>query len=165
MAYNQGYYGPLVTSYSQLGVTATAATLATLGSYSTVWGVNDTYQQYPFQVRDYLDQLYDNPAPMTGVVPDNHVVFRVAGLGSLFAAVFQTLAYVDASSQYVSISQAQALSAFDSAAAQTGLASTGTLDLSNAAQRVQIFTLLEQAIGTLESTLGTDFTATTLTAL
>ena len=165
VAYNQGYYGPLVTQYSQQGVTATAATVATLGSYSTVWGVNDTYQQYPFQVRDYLDQLYDNPAPMGGAAPDNHVVFRVAGLEGVFASVFQTLAYVDASKQYVSISPAQAQAAFDAAVAQIGVAAGGTLDLSTASQRAQIFTLLEQAIGALESSLGTDFTATTLTAL
>jgi hypothetical protein len=166
VAYNQGYYGPLVTSYSQLGATATAATVATVDGYGMAWGVNDTYQQYPYQVRDYLDQLYDNPAPMTGIVPDNHVVFRVSGLGSIFASVFQTLAYVDAaSSQYGFISAAQANAAFDAALIATGTSSAGTLDLSNAAQRAQIFALLEQAIATLETNLGTDFTATTLVGL
>jgi hypothetical protein len=166
VAYNQGYYGPLVTSYSQLGASATAATVTTVDSYSMAWGVNDTYQQYPFQVRYYLDQLYDNPAPMTGTVPDNHVVFRVGGLGSVFASVFQTLAYVDASSsQYGYITAAQANAAFDAALTATGTSSAGTLDLSNAAQRAQIFALLEQAIATLETNLGTDFTATTLVGL
>jgi hypothetical protein len=165
VAYNQGYYSTLVTSYSQQGETATAATLATLASYSTVWGVDDTYQQYPFQVRDYLDQLYDNPAPMTGVVPDNHVVLRVSWLGGIFASVFQTLAYVDASAQYVNISPAQASAAWGAAVTKTGIAATSTLDVSNAAQRAQLFTLLEQAVATLESNLGTDFTATTTTGL
>jgi hypothetical protein len=164
VAYNQGYYGPLVTRYSQEGATATAATLTALGGYGTVWGVNDTYEQYPFQVRYYLDELYDNPAPMTGVVPDNHVVFAVAGLGAVFARVFETLAYVDATSHYGFISPAQATAAFDAARTQAGVTGA-TLDLSNAPQRAQLFTLLEDAIATLESNLHTDFTATTLTGL
>jgi hypothetical protein len=165
VAYNQGYYGPLVTSYSQQGAAATEADVATLDSYGAVWGVDDTYQQYPFQVRYYLDQLYDNPAPKTGVVPDNHLVFRVAGLGAVFSAVFQTLAYVDPASQYVYISAAQADAAYDAALARTGIASTVTLDLGNATQRAQVFALLEQAISTLEANLHTDFTATTLAGL
>lgn len=165
VAYNQGYYGPLVTSYSQQGATATVSTVGTIDGYATVWGVNDTYKQYPYQVRYYLDQLYDNPAPMTGVVPDNHLVFVVADLGTIFASVFQTLAYVDATSTYAFITQSQATAAFDAAMAQTGTSSSATLDLSNAAQRAQMFALLEQAITTLETDLGTDFSATTLTAL
>jgi hypothetical protein len=164
VAYNQGYYGPLVTSYSRKGATATAATIASVNDYGSVWGVSDTYQQYPYQVRAYLDELYDNPAPKTGAVPDNHVVFRVAGLGTIFEAVFQKLAYVDASAGYVFISQAQASAAFAAAVAKTGVAGD-TLDLSNAGQRAQIFTLLGAAIATLETSVGTDFTATTLTAL
>jgi len=165
VAYNQGYYGPLVTSYSQEGAAATAATLATVDSYSSVWGVNDTYQQYPFQVRYYLDQLYDNPAPMTGVVPDNHVVFAVTALRGIFASCFETLAYVDAASTYAFITEAQATAAFDAATASAGVPSTGTLDVSNAAERAQIFTVIEQAIGGLETSLGTNFTATTVTGL
>jgi hypothetical protein len=164
VAYNQGYYGSLVTSYSQQGATATAATVASVNSYASVWGVNDSYQQYPYQVRAYLDELYDNPAPMTSTAPDNHVVFRVAGLGTIFEDVFQKLAYVDASAGYGFISQAQASTAFATALAKTGVTSE-TLDVSNAGDRAQIFTLLETAIATLETDLGTDFTATTLTAL
>jgi hypothetical protein len=164
VAYNQGYYGPLVTSYSQKGATATASTVTSVDSYSSVWGVDDTYQQYPYQVRAYLDELYDNPAPMTGAVPDNHVVFRVAGLGTIFEDVFQKLAYLDAAAGYSFISEAQASGAFATALAKSGVTSA-TLDVSNAADRAQIFMLLETAIATLESNLGTKFTATTLTAL
>jgi hypothetical protein len=130
-----------------------------------VWGVNDTYQQYPFQVRYYLDQLYDNPAPMTGVVPDNHVVFAVTALRGIFASCFETLAYVDAASTYAFITEAQATAAFDAATASAGVPSTGTLDVSNAAERAQIFTVIEQAIGGLETSLGTNFTATTVTGM
>ncbi len=165
VAYNQGYYGPLLTSYSQKGASATAATVATVNDYSSAWGVNDTYQQYPYQVRYYLDQLYDNPAPMTGVVPDNHLVFRVAGLGSIFAGVFQTLAYVGPASAYSFISADQANAAFATASAKVLPAAPVTLDLSNASERALVFSLLEAAIATLETSLGTDFTATTLTAL
>ncbi|MGO9710404.1 MAG: chitin-binding protein [Polyangiaceae bacterium] len=165
VAYNQGYYGPLVTSYSAEGATATAATVATVDSYASVLGVNDTYQQYPYQVRYYLDQLYDNPAPVTGAVPNNHVVFGVGWLGGIFASCFETLAYVDASSAYAYISQAQATQAFDAALATSGLSGSATLDLSSAGQRAQLFALLEQAIDALESSLPTDFATTTLTGL
>ena len=164
VAYNQGYYGPLVTSYSQKGATATAATVASVNDYASVAGSSDTYRQYPYQVRAYLDEIYDNPAPLTGVVPDNHVVFRVDGLGTIFASVFQKLAYVDAGGAYVFVSQAQASAAYSAAVAKTGITGA-TLDLSNGAQRAQIFALLEAAIAGLESDLGTDFTATTLKAL
>ena len=163
VAYNQGYYGPLVTSYSKEGATATPATVVAVDSYSSVWGVNDTYQQYPYQVRYYLDQLYDNPAPVTGVVPDNHVVFQVSSLRGIFASCFETLAYVTAASAYVYITEAQATAAFDAASA--GQSIGATLDVSNAAERAQLFALLTKAVETLESTLGTDFTATTLTGL
>jgi hypothetical protein len=164
VAYNQGYYGGLVNTYSQLASKATPATVASLGTYASVWGVDDTYQQYPFQVRYYLDQLYDNPAPKTGVVPDNHVVFRVAGLGSIFAGAMQTLAHIDGSSKYVFITQAEALAAFQAALGKTSV-TVPTLDLGVTADRAQIFTLLEEAIAGLEASLGTDFTATTLVGL
>jgi hypothetical protein len=163
VAYNQGYYGPLVTSYSKEGATATQATVATVNDYASVWGITDTYQQYPYQVRYYLDQLYDNPAPMTGVVPDNHVVFSVQALRGIFASCFETLAYVSSTTAYVYISEAQATAAFDVSTASQSVGAT--LDVSNQAERAQLFALLTRAIGTLESTLGTDFTATTLTAL
>ena len=165
VAYNQGYYGPLMTSYSQKGASANAATVASVNDYASVWGISDTYQQYPYQVRDYLDQIYDNPAPKTGTVPDNHVVFRAAGLGTIFANVFATLAYVDGSSAYSYIPADQASAAFTTAMTKAGLASTATLDLSNTAERAQVFGLLETAITTLEGSLKTDFTATTLAAL
>jgi hypothetical protein len=41
------------------------------------------------------------------------------------------------------------------------ISSTGTLDLSNASDRARIFSLLEHAIGNLETNLGTSFNATT----
>ncbi|WNV03106.1 hypothetical protein RP726_11560 [Candidatus Methylospira mobilis] len=170
VAYNQGYYGTLMTSYSKLGANASAATVANVNLYSSVWGVNDTYQQYPYQVRYYLDQLYDNPIPSpanqnTVTTPANHVAFSIATLESVFSNVFQTLGYVNGSKQYVFISDAQARTAFNSALSSAGVASTSTLDLSTASQRAQIFSILEAAISNLESSLGTDFTATTLNQL
>lgn len=170
VAYNQGYYGNLMTSYSKLGANATATTVANVNLYSSVWGVNDSYQQYPYQVRYYLDQLYDNPIPSPAnqnlvVTPANHVVFGMATLGTVFSNVFQTLGYVNASKQYVFISDAQARAAFNSALSALGIAATATRDLSTAGQRAQIFSLLEIAIKNLESSLGTDFSATTLNQL
>ncbi len=111
VAYNQGYYGGLVSSYSTLGETATAATVASVNSYSSVWGVQDTYQQYPYQVHYYLDQLYDNPIPTTSATtfstPTNHVAFSIASLETVFSNVFQTMDYVNSSGSSVYISATQ----------------------------------------------------------
>ncbi len=99
VAYNQGFYGPLMSSYSKLGATATTSTVATVNDFSSVWGKTDTYAQYPYQVRYYLDQLYGNPIPTTSattlVTPNNHVAFNLTQLQSVFANVFGTLSYVD----------------------------------------------------------------------
>lgn len=170
VAYNQGYYGTLMTSYSKLGANATSTTVANVDLYSSVWGVNDTYQQYPYQVRYYLDQLYGNPIPSpanenTITTPANHVAFGIATLETVFSNVFQTLAYVNGSGQYVAISDTQARTAFNSALTSVGVASTATLDLGSASQRAQIFSILETAINNLESNLGANFTATTLNQL
>lgn len=168
-AYNQGYYGTLVSSYSQLGATATAQTLATVNGYAAIWGKDDTYQQYPYQVRYYLDQLYDNPVPTTSpsvtTTPDNHVRFGMGALASTFAAVFAKLAYVDASAGYVTIPPAQASTAFAGALAAAGVGAGDALDLSQATDRAEIFGVIEQAIATLEKSLGTDFTARTTKGL
>jgi hypothetical protein len=169
VAYNQGYYGGLVGSYSTLGATATAATVASVNSYSSVWGVQDTYQQYPYQVHYYLDQLYDNPIPTTSlstiVTPANHVAFNIASLENVFSNVFQTLSYENSSGSSVYISAAQAQTAFNTALTQAGVASTDTLDLSNTSDRAKVFSLLEDAIGDLETNLGTTFNATTTAQL
>jgi len=168
-AYNQGYYGPLVSSYSKLGATATAQTVAGVDGYASVWGVNDTYQQYPYQVRYYLDQLYDNPVPTTSptvtTTPDNHVRFGMAALGATFAGVFGKLAYVDAAAGYVTIPQAKASAAFATALSGAGVAPDAALDLSQTGDRATIFAVIERAIAALEKTLGTDFTARTASAL
>jgi hypothetical protein len=165
VAYNQGYYGGLVGSYSTLGATATAATVASVNSYSSVWGVQDTYQQYPYQVRYYLDQLYNNPIPTTSATtfatPDNHVAFSVATLESVFSNVFQTMDYLNSSGVGTYISAAQASTAFNQALAQAGVASSATLDLGNASDRAATFSVLEFAIADLEANLGTQFNATT----
>jgi hypothetical protein len=169
VAYNQGFYGGLVDSYSKQGATATPATVASVNSYSSVWGNGSTYSQYPYQVHYYLDQLYGNPIPTTSpttfTTPPNHVIFSMSQLGSVFSNVFQTLAYVNASGQYVFISSAQANAAFSAALSKAGVASTAKLDLSIASQRAQIFSVLENAVSGLETSLGTTFNATTTTQL
>jgi hypothetical protein len=165
VAYNQGYYGTLMTSYSKLGATATAATVSSVNAYSSVWGVSDTYQQYPYQVRYYLDQLYDNPIPTTSATtfatPANHVAFNIPALEAVFSNVFQTLAYVNSAGQSAYISAAQAQTAFNSALTATAVAASATLDLSNTADRAKIFGILEAAIANLEINLNTKFNATT----
>jgi hypothetical protein len=169
VAYNQGYYGTLVTSYSEEGATATASTVETVDSYASVWGSSDTYEQYPYQVRYYLDQFYDNPIPTTSptvtTTPANHVVFTASSLGTVFSDVFQMLSYKNSSGGLSVIIAAQAQSAFTTALGQTGVSSSASLDLSNAASRASIFTILEDAIGNLEKTLGVSFNATSTAAL
>jgi len=164
VAYNQGYYGTLVTSYSKEGATATAATVTTVDSFAGVWGSTDTYQQYPYQVRYYLDQFYDDPIPTTSpttfTTPTNHVVFTASSLGSIFSDVFSMLSYENSSKQLAVITSAQAQAAFATALTQAGVASTASLDLSNAANRASIFTIVGDAIGNLEKTLGVSFNAT-----
>lgn len=166
VAYNQGYYGPLLTSYSKLGATATASTVATVNSFSSIWGSNDTYQQYPYQVRYYLGQFYDLPVPTTSattlVTPQNHIYFSVSSLSSVFSNVFTTLSYVNSSGKLALISASQSQTAFNTAIQQAGVASTANLDLSNATDRAAIFTVLEHAISNLEHTLGVSFNATSL---
>ncbi len=134
-----------------------------------MWGVQDTYQQYPYQVRYYLDQLYDNPIPTTSATtfstPTNHVAFNIASLETVFSNVFQTLDYVNSSGSSAYISAAQAQTAFNTALTQAGVASSATLDLSNASDRAQIFSVLDYAISDLETDLGTQFNATTTSQL
>jgi hypothetical protein len=168
-AYNQGYYGGLVASYSTLGATATAATVATVDSYSSVWNNPSTYVQYPYQVHYYLDQLYDNPVPTTGptvfTTPANHVAFAMGTFGSVFSNVIQTLAYSNGSNaaQYFTASQAQA--AFAAGLAQQGVSGSATLDLSNAADRALIFAVVDSALSNLEASTGMKFNATSLSQL
>ena len=169
VAYNQGYYGGLVTSYSTLGATATASTLTSVNAYSSVWGNSNTYNQYPYQVRYYLDQFYDNPIPTTSATtfatPTNHVIFNMTTLEGVFSNVFQTMAYQNSGGTSSYFTAAQATTAFNAALASAGVSGTANLDLSNAANRAQIFTILETAIGNLETNQGTKFNATTLTQL
>jgi hypothetical protein len=137
VAYNQGYYGGLVASYSKLGATATASTVATVNSYSSVWGNNITYSQYPYQVHYYLDQMYDNPIPTTSatttITPTNHIAFSMSELETVFTNVFKLLDYSNgtAATQYFTAAQAQA--AFNAALASNSVSSSASLDLSTAA--------------------------------
>jgi hypothetical protein len=168
VAYNQGYYGPLMQKYSTLGATATASTVASVNAYSSVWGDGNSYDQYPYQVRYYLDQIYGNPIPTSAtatVSNTNHVVFNVSLLQTVFSNVFQTLAYVNASGQYGLYSASQANAAFTSALSQAGVSATATLDLANASQRAQMFSVLEHAVANLESSTNSKLNATSLTQL
>ena len=168
-AYNQGFYGGLVQKYSALGATATVATNASVNAWSKVWGDNNTYDQYPYQVRYYLNQLYDLPVPTTSATtlatPANHVAFPMATLKGVFTSTMQKMAYAPTSSSYRLFTAAQAQAAFAAALSTNGVAATATLDLSNATQRAQIFAVLESAIGQLETATGSRFDATTLSQL
>ncbi|HEV3037007.1 MAG TPA: carbohydrate-binding protein [Candidatus Angelobacter sp.] len=165
VAYNQGYYGGLVSQYSTRGVTATASTVASVNSYSSIWGNTSTFAQYPYQVHYYLDQMYDNPIPTTSpttlVTPANHIIFSMTTLENIFSSVFQMLDFSNGSNPAQFFTAAQAQAAFNSALAQHGVAGTATLDLSNATQRATIFAVIDSAVGNLETAVGMKFNATT----
>ena len=169
VAYNQGYYGGLVASYSTLGATATASTVATVDSYSSVWGNDSTYSQYPYQVHYYLDQMYDNPIPTTSAttttLPTNHIAFSISALETVFTNVFELLDYSNgtAAAQYFTAAQAQ--TAFNAALASNSVSSSATLDLSTASQREQIYAVINSAITNLETASGMKFNATTTSQL
>jgi len=168
-AYNQGYYGGLVSKYSTLGATATAATVASVNAWSSVWGDNNTYDQYPYQVRYYLNQFYDRPNPTTSATalatPANHVAFPMATLKTVFSNTMQKMAYSPAAGTYRFFTAAQSQAAFAAALSANGVSATATLDLANATQRAQIFAVLESAISQLETATNSHFDATTLVQL
>ena len=163
-AYNQGFYGPLLSSYCVLGESATASTVASVDSFASVWGNQDSYHQYPYQVRYYLDQLFGLPTPTFGptnlVVPGNHLAVPMGALGAVFSRVCQALAHGGATGQEVLITAAQADAAFQAGLASAAVAPTATLDLASAPDRGSIFTLLEASFASLETTLGFHFSDT-----
>jgi len=168
-AYNQGYYGPLVTRYSKLGATATAATIASVNSYSAIWGSSDTYSQYPYQVHYYLDQLYDNPIPTTSLTtittPQNHVVLGVGAIASVFSRVVQTLDYSTGGAPAKLFTADQATAAFAASLTKNAVSSTASFDLGKASSRAVIFAVIDDALSGLETATGMKFNATTLSQL
>ena len=169
VAYNAGFYAQLFVADAQNSANSTTATAASFNSFANAWG-GDSYHQYPYQVRGYLDQLYniptaDSTSPNTIVTPANHVAFNLGTLSTVFSNVFQTLAYVDSTGKYNYISAAQAASAFSTALMTAGLNDSNTLDLSNATDRAKIFGVIEAAIGNLEKNLNTSFSEVTMTQL
>lgn len=169
VAYNQGFYGPLMKRYSEQAMNATASTIAEVRDWGFVWGKTDTYEQYPFQVQYYLYQMYGKPIPTTSpttlIVKDIEIAFTMTELEFVFSKVFQTLGYVNGSGQYVTIPQAEADSAFASALAANSVSSTNTLHLNIPSERSLIFSILEDAISNLESSLGTSFIESTMNQL
>lgn len=169
VAYNQGYYGTLVPKYSNLGATATSATVASVNAYNSVWGNGDTYSQYPYQVRYSIDQLYDNPIPTTNLstiaTPNNHVAITMATLEGVFSHTMQTLAYSNGTAPAHFFTDAQATAAFSSALMQNQVSSSASLDLSNAASRARIFAVIDAALSNLEASVGMKFNATTAAQL
>jgi hypothetical protein len=165
VAYNAGFYAQLFVDDTQASASSTAATVASFNNFSNAWG-GDSYHQYPYQVRGYLDQLYNIPSPSptnlgTIVTTSNHVAFNMGALRGVFANVCQTLAHVDSAGKYDFLTAAQANTAFDAALASAGLTTANTLDLGNATDRAVIFTVIDTALGNLEKTLGFSFSEVT----
>ena len=169
VTYNAGASSQLFTADVKASTNSTAANVASLSSYTNAWNGGE-FQQYPYQVRSYLDQLYNNPTPKFNnlssiTTSSTHVAFPMSTLGNVFSNVFTTLAYVDGSGKYNYISVAQATAAFNQALAANGVTSSSVLDLSAAPQRAIIFSVLDAAIGNLEKNLNTLFVDRTLNQL
>ena len=119
-AYNQGYNGGLVGSSTADCINlSTSAFVTKYNSYANASG--SSYNEYPYQVRFYLDELYNQStlSPQT----NNHVAFRMPLLSSVFSNVFQTLAYINSNESYMYITNTQATAAFNTALTTTGLTS------------------------------------------
>lgn len=166
VAYNQGFYGSLFAADVAACKSTTASNVdANFNSFAKSAG--DSYSQYPYQVRGYIDQLFGrttpSPADINVNLPPskNHVAIPMSTMGSIFAAVFATVGYVNPSTKvYSLIPSATALNAFQGALTTVSVAAGATLDLCVAAQRETLFTVLENAIAALEVALGgIDFSA------
>ncbi|MFA6075550.1 MAG: glycosyl hydrolase family 18 protein [Negativicutes bacterium] len=155
-AYNQGFYGGLCDQFCDDAVNLTAeAFLTKYNSYSNASG--DTYKQYPYQVRFYLDELYNQSSLGTTV----HCAWNMTQLRTVTENVFAKMAYTDSSGKYLNYTAAQIDSAFASALTSAGVSSTAILDLSDATQRAKIFAVMESILTNLENATGMKFSATT----
>src|SRR5258707_585080 len=93
-------------------------------------------------------------------------VKKIAGLvPSEYASVFQTLAYSDGTNPAIFFTDAQAQDAFNTALSANGAADGGQLDLSDSNDRALIFSILNGAIGNLETATGMSFSVTTMNQL
>jgi hypothetical protein len=169
VAYNAGFYSQLFVADVQASASSTATTVASFNSFANAWA-GDSYHQYPYQVRGYLNQLYNIPTPDSTdlnklVTTANHVAFNMEILSGVFRNVFQTLAYVDGAEQSRFLSAEQATSAFEAALASARLNASHTLDLGNASERAIIFRVIEMAIDNLEKDLHFSFSEVTTTQL
>jgi hypothetical protein len=143
-AYNQGYYGGLVNTITTDCIKdTTSAFLSKYNDFATAGpatGNVNTYEQYPYQVRFYLDQIYDQ-SPLGQNI---HIAFNMTQLGNVFTNVFQMLGYLNSSKVVESIPASAAATAYSQALATNSISSTAILDLSVASQRQMIYAVLYQ---------------------
>lgn len=162
-SYNQGPWGSLLSSaVADCLNMPYAAFIEKYDNYQNAIG--DSYHQYPYQVRYYLDELY-NRATISSTVgnPPLHIIFKLSQLKTIFVNVFHKLAYlkvpgdIHSIENYQYIPEAIARDAFDNALNMNDLSGQNVLDLSNAKNRATMFTVLDVAINTLEKKLQANF--------
>ncbi|MCX5773300.1 MAG: hypothetical protein NTX05_01625, partial [Fusobacteria bacterium] len=169
--YNAGSYSSILAQFVKIGANYSSPTyssyIANINNYSlndaqynAAVGVSSagTFILYPRQARFYMDEMY-NKVP--GMTTNNAVIFPMSQLKTVFTNVMGTLAYVNASNQYIAISSTIANSAFDSALATNGSNVNVAYNLSNSSDRAKIFAILESA--TLNIEKATNFKFNTLT--
>ena len=160
-AYNQGFYGGLVNTFVNDCVQMSSTEfLNKYNNYNNAGpntGIN-TYQQYPYQVRFYLDEFYSTS--ILGI--NNSVYFHMTQLRSVFVNIFNYIAYIDKNNNYLVINSKYSGTAFDNALLSLKIQGSASLNLSDKSQREIIFSIIETAIKNLETTLSIDFSKTTL---
>ncbi len=160
-AYNQGFYGGLLNQATTDCVKMTSKDfLNKYNNFSNAGSTSgqniNTYLQYPYQVRFYLNEFYNMSLLNLNVT----VSFSIQQLRSVFVSVFGYLAYIDQNNNYTVIPSNKSGAAFDLALSKLNIPSTATYNLSDNSQRSTIYSLLENSIKNLEISLPNDFSQT-----
>ena len=174
-AYNAGPWSDIQKIYTELGAnfnnSAYTEKISNINnynldniSYSNSIGsqkiLTGTFVLYPRQVRHYLDQLYNNSNNL-GYKTENNLVFRMSVLKDVFAKVFNTLGYINSSDIYTMIDENDSNGSFESALSSNNVHSGTLLNISNKADRIKIFSVLEATIKNLENSLNFKFNEVT----
>ncbi len=162
-SYNQGPWGSLLSS--MVSDCLNMSNDAFLKKYNNDQNATgDTYHQYPYQVRYYLDELYDRSTiSATPKNPAVHLIFKLSKLKTVFVNVFHKLAYlkdpsdIHSSENYQYIPETMAAAAFDEALSENMFSTGDTLDISNNEDRNRMFTVLATAINNLEQNSHANF--------
>ena len=160
-AYNQGFYGGLLTQATALCATDLPAFVASANDWANAQGGG--FDAYPYQVRFYLDELYNRSTlrPQTA----NHLFFSMASARSGLRGRLRRPRVRRPGGALRPDPSRGAARAFASALQRLRVASRQSLDVSDATQRATIFAVLEDAVARTEAATGHPLSATTAVQL